>query len=394
MGICNSNDNHPTLGGFAIASPIPALEPVTKGTLPLKFETTPKNIAHVHACTCGIMSKWRRIRIHLEFPSIDIHCQKCWFLFDSDSCRLVSDLTYLISKRFGLKSHHNLLLLLDEFVLPSSESIHIIRDNDVIKVVSNELDEPKLAIHNSIPYDESNGVHAHRRLHKKNKRCKEVKSDITPITIEAETSKMTATSVNTGNIGTTSVNTGNTSTTSINTGTTSVNTGNTSTTSINTGTTSVNTGNTSTTSINTTTTVNGGTHIRFESIGSEDDSSESISTIQKQIVSHPSLPERCIPFNQLPDPPKIGDKIRYKVLELSDSYTPNVSHYKLGIIKSFSLSTQNLIIQLSDETVKLELQRRESHSLGKFSISQELCNDIETCIEINLSDMIEPTIIT
>lgn len=51
MGICNSNDNHPTLGGFAIASPIPALEPVTKGTLPflLKFETTPKNIAH--ACS-------------------------------------------------------------------------------------------------------------------------------------------------------------------------------------------------------------------------------------------------------------------------------------------------------------------------------------------------------
>ena len=390
------------------------------------------------------MSKWRRVRIHLEFPSIDIHCQKCWFLFDSDSCRLVSDLTYLISKRFGLKSHHNLLLLLDEFVLPSSESIHIIRDNDVIKVVSNEIDDPKLTIHNSIQYDESNGVHAHRRLHKKNKRRKKMKSGITPNTIEAESCKMTTTSVNTGNTGTTSVNTGNTGTTSVNTGntsttsvntgntsttsvntgntgntsttsvntgntsttsvntgntsTTSVNTGNTSTTSVNTGntcTTSVNTGNTSTTSVNTTTTVNGGTHIRFESSGSEDDSSESISTIQKQIVSHQTpLPERYIPFNQLPDPPKIGDKIRYKVVELSDSYTPNVSHYKLGIIKSFSLSTQNLIIQLSDETVKLELQRRENHSLGKFSISQELCNDIETCIEINLSDMIEPSIIT
>ena len=49
------------------------------------------------------------IRVRLKFDSTPVsYAQKCWFAFDSEKCRVVKDVSYLISSHFGLKHRHGI----------------------------------------------------------------------------------------------------------------------------------------------------------------------------------------------------------------------------------------------------------------------------------------------
>ena len=45
------------------------------------------------------------IRVRLKFDSTPVsYAQKCWFTFDAEKCRLVSDVSHLIGSHFSLQS--------------------------------------------------------------------------------------------------------------------------------------------------------------------------------------------------------------------------------------------------------------------------------------------------
>lgn len=49
------------------------------------------------------------IRVRLKFDSTPVsYAQKCWFVFDDESCRLVSDVSHLIASHFGLQNRHGI----------------------------------------------------------------------------------------------------------------------------------------------------------------------------------------------------------------------------------------------------------------------------------------------
>ena len=58
-------------------------------------------IKHIVFCaTAAIM-----IRVRLKFDSSPVdYARKCWFVFDSEKCRLVGDVSHLIASHFKLKS--------------------------------------------------------------------------------------------------------------------------------------------------------------------------------------------------------------------------------------------------------------------------------------------------
>ena len=86
------------------------------------------------------MSSLKRIKLHFESPTVGRN-RRSWFLFDSNECRLVSDLIYQISERFGLTRAYTVLKL-DDYVIPPSESIKIIRDNDAITISTSLMGSP------------------------------------------------------------------------------------------------------------------------------------------------------------------------------------------------------------------------------------------------------------
>ena len=77
------------------------------------------------------------IRIRLKFANVACSqfssaWRRCWFMFDSNGCRLVADLVYLIRKRFALNRKSSYHLYLDNYLIRHDEAIEIIRDNDII----------------------------------------------------------------------------------------------------------------------------------------------------------------------------------------------------------------------------------------------------------------------
>ncbi|RDD45322.1 Coilin [Trichoplax sp. H2] len=79
------------------------------------------------------------VRIKLKFANVACKdftsaWRRCWFIFDSNSCRLVADLIYLIQKRFALNRKSSYHLYLDDYLIQHDEAIEIIRDNDIIVV--------------------------------------------------------------------------------------------------------------------------------------------------------------------------------------------------------------------------------------------------------------------
>ena len=49
------------------------------------------------------------IRVRLKFESTPVsYAQKCWFTFDGEKCRLVSDVSHLLAAHFGIKNAHGI----------------------------------------------------------------------------------------------------------------------------------------------------------------------------------------------------------------------------------------------------------------------------------------------
>ena len=83
------------------------------------------------------MESSRRIRIRLGFPAPGVSFnRKVWMLVDLGQCKSMSDISYLIKKRYKLSTpSSSLALFLDGYLLPPDESVHIIKDNDIVDVM-------------------------------------------------------------------------------------------------------------------------------------------------------------------------------------------------------------------------------------------------------------------
>ena len=55
------------------------------------------------------MDQQHMIRVRLKFESTPVsYAQKCWFTFDGEKCRLVSDVSHLLAAHFGIKNAHGI----------------------------------------------------------------------------------------------------------------------------------------------------------------------------------------------------------------------------------------------------------------------------------------------
>jgi len=102
----------------------------------------------------------------------------------------------------------------------------------------------------------------------------------------------------------------------------------------------------------------------------------------------------CTPLH---GPPRSKDKIAYKVLELSASYTPEVSSYKEGTVVDFDASSGAITIELSKESLKKT--RGDGNITGKFELvydeSEENVDNLEEDPEVVVpwNAMIDPVLI-
>lgn len=80
------------------------------------------------------MSGHVRIRLNFQQSPAFPDMKNCWFLVDTSTCCTISDLEYLIMKRFELASKNAYIhLFLDDYLLPSREKIEVIQHNDKIR---------------------------------------------------------------------------------------------------------------------------------------------------------------------------------------------------------------------------------------------------------------------
>lgn len=102
----------------------------------------------------------------------------------------------------------------------------------------------------------------------------------------------------------------------------------------------------------------------------------------------------CAPLH---GPPRSGDRIAYKVLELSVSYTPEVSSYKEGTVVDFDSRSGAITIELSKESLKKA--RGDGNITGKFELvydeSEENTDNREEDTEVVVpwNSMIDPVLI-
>ncbi|XP_015759844.1 PREDICTED: coilin-like [Acropora digitifera] len=101
----------------------------------------------------------------------------------------------------------------------------------------------------------------------------------------------------------------------------------------------------------------------------------------------------CIP---LCGPPRAGDKIAYKVLELSASYTPELSNYKHGTVISYEASTGDVTMDLTKES--LVKTQGDGNVSRKFELvyeedgedqSKEENEKLETLVVVPWSTIVE-----
>ncbi|XP_060063353.1 coilin-like [Ylistrum balloti] len=81
---------------------------------------------------------------------------------------------------------------------------------------------------------------------------------------------------------------------------------------------------------------------------------------QPQTLIQPQIQDYT-KFPPLQGTPRQGDKIAYKILELSDSYTPEVSKYKEGVVLNFDHNSQLIEIETKPES--------DSRLQGKFDLN-------------------------
>ncbi|ESP01455.1 hypothetical protein LOTGIDRAFT_157640 [Lottia gigantea] len=88
----------------------------------------------------------------------------------------------------------------------------------------------------------------------------------------------------------------------------------------------------------------------------------------------------------LSGPPRKGDQIAYKILELSEDYNPVISAYKEAEVLSYESDSNILYIKLSEPL-------RVKEELGKFDMPVDKADENLDQIEVNWKEMIEPRLL-
>uniref|UniRef100_UPI00398F05E5 coilin isoform X2 n=1 Tax=Pristiophorus japonicus TaxID=55135 RepID=UPI00398F05E5 len=220
-----------------------------------------------------------RLRLLFDYPPPLLPAGRlCWLLLQPEQCRVVADLESIIRRRFGFSSRTLLHLFLDNCLLPPNESVHLVRDNDSIRVKQEELITENGFVTSDSPDRPSvKPKKRHRHQHQ-------------PRSENGEKKKRRK-----------------------------------------------------------------GAGLSVEQ--KHDSTGETVSN------KAPAVPQRD--YSKLPllaAPPQVGERIAFKVLELSESYTPELSDYKEGRIMSYNPSTQQ--VGLSVDSVSTE----SSKEPGKFDL--------------------------
>ncbi|XP_028395284.1 coilin-like [Dendronephthya gigantea] len=96
-------------------------------------------------------------------------------------------------------------------------------------------------------------------------------------------------------------------------------------------------------------------------------------------------------------PPRVGDTIAFKMIELSQSYTPEISRYKEGKVLSFDSPSQVLKLKLTKES--LTKVKGDGHVSSKFEIfdndieDEEVMEEIQDEVELQWTSMIETRLV-
>ncbi|XP_071949306.1 uncharacterized protein [Antedon mediterranea] len=122
--------------------------------------------------------------------------------------------------------------------------------------------------------------------------------------------------------------------------------------------------------------------------------------IQKEVVEKPTNlpppPSRDYSkLNPLIGPPRVGDVICYKILELSASYMPEVSAYKEGKVIEYDATSQSVTLELCEGFTSSENMKRE----GRFEmeLDEEYIQDKtehENVVSVQWSAVMAPRLIT
>ncbi|XP_071797726.1 uncharacterized protein [Asterias amurensis] len=106
-------------------------------------------------------------------------------------------------------------------------------------------------------------------------------------------------------------------------------------------------------------------------------------------------------FPPLVGPPRQGDVIAYKILELSESYCPELSNYKEGKVLSVDSATGQLEIELSHVTMvtraskpgKFDLQwdAEEGGEEGEMNVTNN--NSVDLNVSVQLGDLVDPRLV-
>ncbi len=340
----------------------------------------------------------KRIKLFID-ATIDRN-RRVWFLFDSEKCRIVSDLSYLIAKRFGLM-HEHIILEMDNHVLLPMEKIDIIRDNDSLTVSTSvhaagltktKTNQTVNCNTNTAAIINTNGALSEKEISSLSSESsssenssvddsdnvdhsKQVVSNPVILKPKKVAIKQTKTGCNAiRNPKTTRGNTGKTSKLYLQ-----------------------KRDQASSRIVETTKSKTGsGIHIRFNDTDSSENDNE-ITLPEQSIVVVQEMDTTCsghfVPLDLAGCiQPKIGDRLKYKLLELSPDYTPTFSPHKEGSVLSINVSSQTITLQLTEETISLETKRIAAQSGGKFSLSEDAEETVDSFVEIGLSEMIEPMI--
>ncbi|XP_074648192.1 uncharacterized protein LOC141903782 isoform X2 [Tubulanus polymorphus] len=115
--------------------------------------------------------------------------------------------------------------------------------------------------------------------------------------------------------------------------------------------------------------------------------------IQSNVSENPpkGSPYDSVDFSKYPNlegPPRIGDTIAYKILEIGEDYCPSVSDYKIARVTDYDASTKNLHLEHISQTIS-------SRRPGKFDIVDEdqAVIEIDPQVIINIVSLLEPKLV-
>ena len=88
--------------------------------------------------------------------------------------------------------------------------------------------------------------------------------------------------------------------------------------------------------------------------------------------------------------PDIGDRIAFKVLEISDDYTPTLSVYKVGTVYEI-FSKQNMLkVELDPQFIKRNKQKEGKFELPDSELDESYDNSQGTQKSFQWTELYEP----